>query len=244
MSAFELLMISSMMMLVFSTKMKMWKTSLNSYIVILTTALASASYQTPELFMVFENRVWIFNAVLLFIFSRTAYQSITHKYQEMSSLQKEVDNTHRMLETIGDTIPDMLWLKDTTGKYVYANKAIKEKLLFQENPIGKTDIYCAEKAHRRFGDDKHTFGEVCGNSDKVILETEKPQRFLEGGNIRGKMTYIEVYKAPLYDSEGKLVGLCGTGRDMTEYVEAYRHHECCKCPLMKDIFAKYEFKEQ
>ena len=244
MSAFELLMISSIMMLVFATKMKMWKTSLNSYVVVLMTAVVSASFQTPELYIIFENRVWIFNAVLIFIFSRTAYQSITHKYQEMNAMQKEVEDAHMMLNTIGDTIPDMLWFKDIDGKYVYANKAIRENLLFQENPIGKTDIYCAEKAHRRFGDGNHTFGEVCGNSDKVILETEKPQRFLESGNIRGKMTYIEVYKAPLYDSDGKLVGVCGTGRDMTEYVTAYRHHECGKCPLMKDIFAKYEFKEQ
>ena len=168
MSAFELLMISSIMMLVFATKMKMWKTSLNSYVVVLMTAVVSASYQTPELYVIFENKVWIFNAVLIFIFSRTAYQSITHKYQEMNAMQKEVEDAHMMLNTIGDTIPDMLWLKDIDGKYVYAN---------------------------------------------------------------------------LYDSDGKLVGVCGTGRDMTEYVTAYRHHECGKCPLMKDIFAKYEFKE-
>ena len=243
MNAFELLMISSIMMVVFATKMKMWQTSLNSYVVIFMAAVVSASYQTPQMYLIFEHRVWIFNAVLLFIFGRTAYQSITHKYQETFAMQKEVDDAHKMLETIGDTIPDMLWLKDIEGRYVYANKAIRERLLFQEDPIGKTDIYCASKAKEKYGADNHTFGEVCGNSDKVILETEKPQRFLESGNIRGKMTYIEVYKAPLYDSDGKLVGVCGTGRDMTEYVTAYRHHECGGCPLMKDIFSKYEFKE-
>ena len=83
MSSFELLMISSIMMVVFATKMKMWRTSLNSYVVILMAAIVSASYQTPQMYPIFEYRVWIFNAVLLFIFSRTAYQSITHKYQEM-----------------------------------------------------------------------------------------------------------------------------------------------------------------
>ena len=243
MNAFEVLMISSIMMVVFATKMKMWQTSLNSYVVIFTAAVVSASYQTPQMYLIFEHRVWVFNAVLLFIFSRTAYQSITHKYQEMHSLQKEVDNTHKMLETIGDTIPDMLWAKDINGKYIYANKAIRDKLLFQEEPIGKTDKYCATKAKEKFGAENHTFGEVCGNSDKLIVEKEEPQRFLESGNVLGEMSYLEVNKAPLYNSDGNLVGVCGTGRDMTEYVTAYRHHGCGGCPLMKDIFSKYEFKE-
>ena len=86
MSAFELLMISSIMMVVFATKMKMWKTSLNSYVVIFTAAVVSASYQTPQMYLIFEYRVWIFNAVLLFIFGRVSYQSITHKYQEITTL--------------------------------------------------------------------------------------------------------------------------------------------------------------
>ena len=89
MSSFELLMISSIMMVVFATKMKMWRTSLNSYVVILMAAIVSASYQTPELYLIFEHRVWIFNAVLLFIFGRVSYQSITHKYREMTASRRK-----------------------------------------------------------------------------------------------------------------------------------------------------------
>lgn len=221
MSSFEVLMVSSTMMSVFATKMQMWKTSLNSYIVVLMTAIVSISYQTPQLQVIFDERVWVFNAVLVFIFGRTAYQSITHKYQEMYSMQKEVADTHKLLETIGDTIPDMLWAKDLDGKYVYANKALRDKLLFQEDPIGKTDIYCAERAKKTYGDSNHTFGEVCGNSDKVVMEIQQPQRFLESGKVLGELKYLEVYKAPIYDSNGQLIGVCGAGRDMTEYVVAY-----------------------
>ena len=53
MSSFELLMISSIMMVVFATKMKMWRTSLNSYVVILMAAIVSASYQTPQMYPIF-----------------------------------------------------------------------------------------------------------------------------------------------------------------------------------------------
>jgi hypothetical protein len=56
------------------------------------------------------------------------------------------------------------------------------------------------------------------------------------------MVYLEVFKAPLY-IKGKLAGVVGTGRDMTEYVEAYREHNCNGCYKMTDIFTKYEFEE-
>ena len=78
--------------------------------------------------------------------------------------------------------------------------------------------------------------------DLNVLNNLKPQRFLEYGKIKGKNLYLEVFKAPFYVN-GKLSGVCGTGRDLTEYVEAYRKHNCGGCPQMHDIFKKYEFKE-
>jgi len=161
--------------------------------------------------------------------------------REIKELQAEVALYKTMIHTIGDSIPDMMWLKSVDGKYLYANKSIKSKLLFDMNPIGKDDIEIATTAKKHFGDKNHTFGEKCSNSDLVILETLQPQRFLESGRLKGVMTYLEVYKAPLF-IEGQLIGICGTSRDMTEYVEAYRGSGCDKCPKMKDIFSRYEYQ--
>ncbi len=168
-------------------------------------------------------------------------QSIEDKLDdEISTIEGELKYHKSLLHTIGETTPDMLWLKSVSGEYMYANSAIRQLLLFC-NPIGKTDIECAIKAKERFGNENHTFGEMCSNSDEVILRTLKPTRFMESGKIQGKMTYLEVFKAPFY-IDGVLVGVCGTGRDMTEYVEAYRANDCAnRCPNVKDIFAKYEF---
>jgi hypothetical protein len=67
---------------------------------------------------------------------------------------------------------------------------------------------------------------------------------LESGRIKGKMVYLEVYKAPLY-IDGILVGVCGTGRDLTEYIEAYNGC-CCKEKnldgTISGIFSKYHFE--
>ena len=49
-----------------------------------------------------------------------------------------------LLDLVTDTLPDMLWIKDTEGIYVYANKAICDGLLMAKNteePIGKGDVF-------------------------------------------------------------------------------------------------------
>lgn len=160
---------------------------------------------------------------------------------DIKELSAELEFYKGFIGAVAETLPDMMWCKGIDGKYLYANKAIKEGLIFSDDPIGKGDVELALAAKVRFGDENHTFGEKCANSDKVVLEQMKPMRFLESGKIKGKMVYLEVFKAPMYN-DGKLTGVVGTGRDMTEYVEAYREHNCGGCGKMTDIFSKYEFE--
>ena len=160
--------------------------------------------------------------------------------EEKETIEKDLNLYKGMLSTVGNTIPDMLWAKDLDGRYLYANKAIQNGLLFDRHPLGKDDMQMSRAAKEMFGPENHTFGEVCGNSDLVVIANQKPQRFLEHGLVKGKMMYLEVFKAPLY-VDGILAGVCGTGRDLTEYVEAFRGNDCQECEKIGDIFAKYEF---
>lgn len=159
---------------------------------------------------------------------------------DVQELESEVMVYKYILHAVGEAIPDMLWFKDMEGKYLYANKAIKDGLLLDDDPIGKTDQELAEAARRTYGAENHTFGELCADSDQIVKQTKAPGRFLEHGKIKGKMMYLEVFKAPVYSS-GELIGVCGSGRDMTAYVEAYRNDGCYRCDSMKDIFKMYEF---
>jgi PAS domain-containing protein len=142
-----------------------------------------------------------------------------------------------------ENMPDMVWMKDLEGRYLYANSAIKDGLLFDRNPIGKTDMTLSINAKKRFGSDNHTFGEICGNSDLEVIRTKKSGRFLEDGMVKGKMLYLEVFKTPIIIN-GELIGVAGSGRDMTEYIEAYRVHNCKGCHKMNDIFTRYEYKNK
>ena len=168
--------------------------------------------------------------------------------QEIKLLVEEVANYKGMLNSIAEALPDMFWCKDLNGNYVYTNSAINKGLLFDHNPIGKDDIYLSQKAKEKYGVENHTFGEVCGNSDVIVIDKvllgcfhKEDGRFLESGKVQAKMMYLEVFKAPWYVN-GELRGVVGTGRDMTEYIEAYREHNCSGCQKMTDIFKKYEYE--
>jgi len=123
------------------------------------------------------------------------------------------------LHLISEHLPDMLWAKDTTGRYIFANKAICDNLLMcsPEEALGKTDVFFALREREKHFENPewHTFGELCHNSDDIVLKNMVSMHFEEYGNIRGKLVYLEVHKAPLFDENNKLIGTIGSGRDIT-----------------------------
>lgn len=168
--------------------------------------------------------------------------------QEVAFYKAELEMHRHVINQIGDSLPDMLWYKDLEGKYIYTNSAIKGGLLFSEHPMGKTDTELALRAKLRFGAENYTFGEKCANSDLIVLQEQRPMRFLESGKVQGKIMYLEVYKNVVRDPVGNVIGVCGTGRDLTEYVEAVKSMEehCAKrCGESEVVlaFKKYEFEE-
>jgi signal transduction histidine kinase len=170
-------------------------------------------------------------------------------FDVVKRLEEDIANRDTLIQQFLDSLPDMAWLKDIDGKYIIANKAIKEGLLFDNEPIGKTDIEMALKAKETFGSDNHTFGEKCANSDVITVENNQPSRFLESGKIKGEMLYLEVYKNVIRDLNGNVIGICGSGRDLTEYMEAVKQFEqtCGFCPKdfhILDVFKKYNFEGQ
>ena len=140
-----------------------------------------------------------------------ALRKSNKKYQELSSL----------LRLMADNMPDMLWAKNLNKEYFFANKAICSKLLNAkdtEEPLGKTDMFFAsrERASKPENPEWHTFGEICRDSDTITLENMKPMQFDEYGNVKGKFLFLDVHKAPLFNDDGQLIGVVGSGRDVTE----------------------------
>jgi PAS domain-containing protein len=166
--------------------------------------------------------------------------------EDIKELERQNEHKTLLLNQIVNCLPDMVWFKDLEGNYVVANNSIRANLLCDSNPRGKNDIELAMAAKRCYGDDNHTFGEKCANSDKITLENDEPSRFLESGKVRGKMLYLEVFKAVVKDKQGNPMGVCGAGRDMTEYITAFKKSEGCgeRDGCVATVLKKYEFGEQ
>jgi diguanylate cyclase (GGDEF)-like protein len=115
----------------------------------------------------------------------------------------------------------MLWAKDLEGRYIYVNQAVCDGLLMAKDvyePIGQGDVFFALREREAHKDkpEWHTFGELCFNSDIDVIEQNRAMKFEEYGNVKGELMYLEVYKAPFYDKNGKIIGTVGAGRDITK----------------------------
>ena len=147
------------------------------------------------------------------------------------------------------SVPDMFWVKDLEGRYIKANDAIRKKLLFCEDPIGRDDRSIAKDIVDRIGEDNHTFGAICGNSDLEVLRQELPIKFNEDGIVNGKYIILQVHKNVVRDVKGTIIGVVGIGRDITYEVRMLEKGitltNCVKAKkVFKEIIDHYRFEDR
>lgn len=129
---------------------------------------------------------------------------ITDKINAREALSAEKN----LLQTLLDSIPEMVFYKDTRHRYVGINKEFSRITGYSaEEVTGKTDAEI-------FGDKDAEF---------YILEDEKVMKTLIPRKIEdtvvdshGNRLMTETLKAPYFDHEGNLKGILGVSRDNTE----------------------------
>ncbi|MDD1713005.1 MAG: PAS domain S-box protein, partial [Methanoregulaceae archaeon] len=140
--------------------------------------------------------------------------------QNLVESEKNYKNLYSLVRLMCDNVPDLIWAKDLDGHFLFTNRAMCRLLLnaFDTNePIGKTDLYFADRERRLHPEDAgwHTFGENCIDSDAIVRETKRAERFDEYGRVKGELLYLDVSKAPFLDEDGHIIGTVGCGRDVT-----------------------------
>jgi PAS domain S-box-containing protein len=114
----------------------------------------------------------------------------------------------QQLDAIFKASSDIIFLKDVEGRYVQVNSACAAAFgLNIDEIIGKTDfdIFPVDIAQRITQDiDLRVFEK----GETVHVEDIRP--------VGGKMLTFDVIKVPVRDAAGKVIGLCGIARDITE----------------------------
>jgi diguanylate cyclase (GGDEF)-like protein/PAS domain S-box-containing protein len=136
--------------------------------------------------------------------------AIKQDITERKRSEEELYRAHQMLQTILNTIPQRVFWKDRNCTYVGCNRAFATDAGLN-NPaeiIGKSDFELAWSgtADRYRADDKRIMEQ--GSTKLNFDETQsRPD---------GSLLWLRTSKLPLWDREGKVIGVIGTYEDITE----------------------------
>src|ERR1035437_3159775 len=118
-------------------------------------------------------------------------------------------NKELRLQTLMQTIPELIWLKDTKGVYLSCNTMVERFFGASENEIiGKTDYDFIDR----------DIADSFRANDHKVMASGKPITTGEWVSYAddGHRAFLETIKTPMFDSKGILIGVLGIGRDFTE----------------------------
>ena len=125
-------------------------------------------------------------------------------------VEETLDQERRLLRTLIDNLPDAIYAKDTADRKTLSNLADQKNLgcKTEAETIGKTDfdLFPRKLAERLHDDDQKV---IQGHS---IINRE--EYFLDE---KGRKRWLLTSKLPLHDQDGKVIGLVGINRDITEH---------------------------
>lgn len=124
--------------------------------------------------------------------------------------QRALRESESRLRTLLQTIPDMIWLKDTDGVYLLCNRMFERYFGAREADIaGKTDY---DFVNRELADSFR-------DHDRQAMAAGKPSSSSEWVTCadNGRRALLDTIKAPMFDDSGNLIGVMGIARDITEH---------------------------
>lgn len=128
---------------------------------------------------------------------------------EMVQSEQEISHKNLLINAVIQNIPDAVYMKDTEGRKLVANKADVENCGFDslDEIVGKNDfeLFPKDIAQKFWDDDQR----VLKKGESIIDRLEKLE------NNRGKIKWLYTSKIPLKDKEGKIIGMVGIGHDIT-----------------------------
>jgi diguanylate cyclase (GGDEF)-like protein/PAS domain S-box-containing protein len=165
----------------------------------------------------------LITAILIYVLIYTAFKKLLNTQEAVgkaneelcksTELYKDLYQEHNkkqaLLKSLINSTPDLIFYKNTDFVYLGCNKAFEDFAGKQEvEIIGRTDmeLFDADMA------------KLFRTIDIATLSQNSPQ--INNVEImhypNGQQAYFETLKSPYYDHEGKVIGLIGVGRNITE----------------------------
>lgn len=129
-------------------------------------------------------------------------------HRALLEAQERLNQERALLHALIDSIPDLIFYKNTAGIYLGCNKAFADSMQCDERDIaGRSDLDLFPK----------DVAVVFRTKDRQVLASGQPrcdEEWLDHSD--GRRTVIETLKTPYLDSAGNILGLIGICRDIDQ----------------------------
>jgi PAS domain S-box-containing protein len=123
--------------------------------------------------------------------------------------EHKLGQNERILRSLIDALPDLIWLKDPQGVYLSCNTRFERFFgAYEAQIVGKTDYDFVA------GDVADAFRE----HDRAVMESGNPGTNLEWVSFAndGHNELLQTLKTPIFNADHSLKGILGIGHDVTE----------------------------
>ncbi len=182
-------------------------------------------YGNPTPFWTVHRMFWAMSGLLvLLLVTLVAWRFFTLKglnarliesMEERERAEQAQGRERSLLTSLLDSIPDLIFYKDPDSIYLGCNRAFEDFVGHKESELaGHTDLEFFPQELAEFFREK----------DRRMLASGKAQRNEEWVDYPdGRRILLDTLKTPYYGPEGKLQGLIGISRDITERMQAQHH---------------------
>jgi PAS domain S-box-containing protein len=140
----------------------------------------------------------------------THFLAVKEDITKHQQTEEVLAQTEHLFRSFMDGIPDMVYFKDTQSRFIRANQAITNRFgqATVADLLGRTDFDFFSEEHARAAHEGEQ--EIIRNGQPLVNIEEKetwPGR---------QDTWVSTTKLPLRDGHGKVIGIFGISRDITE----------------------------
>ena len=139
--------------------------------------------------------------------------SVIHDVSELKRAEEAIRQSSGQLRALIDTSPDLVWLKDPEGVYLFCNRRVESYIgAAEKNIVGKTDYDFQDRELADF----YRKGDRAALAAAGPLVSEEEYVFAADGHRE----LLETIKTPVHTEDGRLIGILGVSRDITERKKA------------------------
>jgi len=144
----------------------------------------------------------------------TLYASTVGHLVTLKGVEEKLAHESDLLHALMDNIPDSVYFKDTDSRFTRVNAAQARRLGVADpsDAVGKTDLefFPAEFAENARADEQQIV-----RSGRPLVGKEE-----EVADADGEQRWASATKVPTFDKDGRVEGIVGISRDITEHKRA------------------------